>query len=56
MLGGVVTWLVVAAGVDHIPSPAELLSNLPGVMLVCWLLVVASFCPLNVVFASVVFH
>ncbi|CBN75028.1 hypothetical protein Esi_0064_0088 [Ectocarpus siliculosus] len=43
MLGGVVTWLVVAAGVDHIPSPAELLSNLPGVMLAFWKMGLSSF-------------
>ncbi|CAN0158670.1 unnamed protein product, partial [Ectocarpus sp. 4 AP-2014] len=43
MLGGVVTWLVVAAGVDHIPSPAELLSNLLGVMLAFWSMGLSSF-------------
>ncbi|CAM9783279.1 unnamed protein product, partial [Ectocarpus fasciculatus] len=43
LLCGVVTWLVVAAGVDHIPSPAELLSSLPGVMLAFWSMGLSSF-------------
>ncbi|CAM9624391.1 unnamed protein product [Ectocarpus sp. 12 AP-2014] len=43
MLGGVVMWLVVAAGVNHIPSPAELLSNLPGVMLAFWRMGLSNF-------------
>ncbi|CAM9919105.1 unnamed protein product, partial [Ectocarpus sp. 13 AM-2016] len=43
MLGGVVMWLVVAAGVDRIPSPAELLSNLPGVMLAFWRMGLSNF-------------
>ncbi|CAM9584322.1 unnamed protein product [Scytosiphon promiscuus] len=34
---GITAWLVMSAGVDLIPSPAELLYNVPDVMLAFWI-------------------
>lgn len=36
LVSGLVTWLVVAAGVDLVPSPAALLAQLPTAVMVRW--------------------
>ncbi|CAM9386320.1 unnamed protein product, partial [Hapterophycus canaliculatus] len=36
LLCGIAGWLVMSAGVDLVPSPTELLCNVPGAMMVFW--------------------